>query len=133
MLSNGTFTTIDFPDARPRILVLDINDQGQLAGAYDLLVHGYLRDERGEFTIIDVPNVVTETAAFSINNRGQIVGSFDGEMAGNFSDFLRDKDGRFSPIDIPRGCGYSRRFDQRARTDRGQLQRDHPGYASRER
>ena len=38
VLDNGVFTTVDVPDARPRTVILDINDQGQLAGASDLIV-----------------------------------------------------------------------------------------------
>jgi hypothetical protein len=79
LLDNSVFTTIEASDATaPSTIVSDINDHGQLVGAYDLIIHGYLRDEHGEFTLIDVPEVVTETASFGINTHGQIVGFYLG-------------------------------------------------------
>jgi hypothetical protein len=55
---------------------LDINDDGQLAGAFDVEGHGVLRDRRGNFTTIDHPDGVAETVLTGINNRGQIVGGY---------------------------------------------------------
>jgi uncharacterized membrane protein len=48
LLDNSVFTTIEASDTTaPSTIVSDINDHGQLVGAYDLIIHGYLRDEHG--------------------------------------------------------------------------------------
>jgi probable HAF family extracellular repeat protein len=91
VLENGAFTTIDVPDATPftTVLVSDINDQGQLAGAYDIVQHGFLRDRRGKFTTIDPPqgNINEQ---LGINHRGQIVGRY-GDANFRQRGFLQDK------------------------------------------
>jgi probable HAF family extracellular repeat protein len=105
LLDNGNFTDIVFPDDNPRTFAFDINDRGQIAGSYNLLIRGYLRDEFGEFTAIDAPNAVTETAPGGINRHGQIVGSFDEGMPGKLSGFRRDVSGIFTRIDFPGAAG----------------------------
>jgi probable HAF family extracellular repeat protein len=94
---------------------LDINDDGQLAGAFDVEGHGVLRDRRGNFTTIDHPDGVAETVLTGINNRGQIVGGYL-DATGTKHAFLRDKDG-FTTIDIPGALG----FEARRINDAGQI------------
>jgi probable HAF family extracellular repeat protein len=106
LLNNGVFSTVEPPDATtPRTAVFDINDRGQLAGGYDLIIHAYVRDERGTFTTIDAPGVVTETALLGINNRGQTVGTVNRDRPGSSFGLLRERNGRFRPIDVPGAAG----------------------------
>jgi uncharacterized membrane protein len=104
----GVFTTIDHPDAPLGTVALDINNRGQIVGAYvdaELATHGFLLD-RGVFTTIDPPGA-SFTEAAGINGRGQIVGPYldpDGTAHG----FLRDRGhgarrdtGVFTTIDLP--------------------------------
>ena len=75
----GRFTTIDVPGAAGTSLV-DINDRGQLLGAYadDLSMgpgtfHGFVLD-RGRLRTFDGP-AGTLLLPADLNNRGQIVGA----------------------------------------------------------
>jgi probable HAF family extracellular repeat protein len=99
LLDNGVFTTLDAPDSIGSTLLLDINDGGQLAGAYDIEGHGVLQDRRGNFTTIDHPDGVGETVLAGINNRGQIVGGIL-DASRTLRSFLFD-DGDFTTIDVP--------------------------------
>jgi hypothetical protein len=74
-LENGVFTTIDAPDATAGTVIFDLNNRGRLAGAYNLVQHGFLRDRRGNFTIID-PAEGAISDFVGINNRGQVVGRY---------------------------------------------------------
>jgi probable HAF family extracellular repeat protein len=107
LLDKGVFTTIDATDPLRGTFVFDINDRGQLTGAFDLVTHGYVRDRRGNFTTVDHPDAVEITQPFGINNRGQIVG-FYRDATGTKHAFLRDKDG-FITIDIPGALGSEAR------------------------
>jgi probable HAF family extracellular repeat protein len=55
---------------------------------------------RGRFTAIDPPGQRTPNHGAAINNRGEIVGGYV-SSSGLLRGFLRDKRGRFSPIDVP--------------------------------
>jgi probable HAF family extracellular repeat protein len=99
LLDNGVFTTIDLTDPLRVTVIYDINNQGQLAGGFDLGIHGYLRDRRGNFTTIDHPDAVAETTPEGVNKRSQIVGHYV-DATGTTRGFLRDGD-RFTTIDVP--------------------------------
>jgi probable HAF family extracellular repeat protein len=100
LLDQGVLTNIDAPAATGGAIVFDINEQGQLAGAYDLVNHGYLQDRRGDFTTIDHPDAAPLTGdPIGINNRGQIVGAYV-DTEGIIHGFLLDKH-RFTNIDVP--------------------------------
>jgi uncharacterized membrane protein len=99
LLSGGVATKIDDPDAAGFTVVYDINDGGQLAGAYDIVTHGYFKDTNGNFTTIDHPLALRVTGEpIGINNLGQIVGAYTtpDEL---FHGFLRDAGG-FTAIDF---------------------------------
>jgi uncharacterized membrane protein len=99
MLSMGTVTKIVDPEASGFTVVYDINDEKQLAGAYDIVTHGYFKDTSGNFTTIDHPMALRVTGEpIGINNLGQIVGAYTtpDEL---FHGFLRDAGG-FTPIDF---------------------------------
>jgi hypothetical protein len=77
LLDKGVFTTIDAPGAS-LTSVLDINDRGQMVGAYrddQGITHGFLLDD-GVFTPIDAPDAASESVLFDINNRGQMMGTY---------------------------------------------------------
>jgi uncharacterized membrane protein len=99
LLDAGVFTTIVHPEVRGDTLVFDINDGGQLAGAYDLIRHGYREARRGAFTTIDHPDAVLTEELGGINNRGQIVGSYR-DVTGTERGFLFDKKD-FTSIEVP--------------------------------
>jgi uncharacterized membrane protein len=85
----GVFTVLDHPDDTQEpeggTVTLDINNRGQIVGAYvdaELATHGFLRDrgrgarrDESVFTTVDVPGAVATTAD-DLNNRGQIVGTY---------------------------------------------------------
>jgi probable HAF family extracellular repeat protein len=101
LLGQGGVVNIAVRDAKGITLVHDINDGGQLAGAYDILAHGYLKDTSGNFTIIDHPDTKSLTGeTIGINNFGHIVGSYVDATTGTLRGFLRDERG-FTPIDFP--------------------------------
>jgi probable HAF family extracellular repeat protein len=56
--------------------------------------------DKGRFTAIDPPGKRTPNHGAAINNRGEIVGGYI-SSSGLGRGFLRDKRGRFSPIDVP--------------------------------
>ena len=105
MWERGRFTTIDVPSAAATSLI-DINDRGQLLGAYANdqsmgpgTFHGFVLD-RGRFRTFDGP-AGTLLLPGDLNNRGQIVGStIDGDTARGFL-LARGADGPFTPINVP--------------------------------
>jgi uncharacterized membrane protein len=117
LLSNGQFTTFDFPGAFSTQPV-GINDYGDIVGRYCTVSpcgqpgssnsHGFLLHE-GEFTSIDFPEALQSTA-WKINASGQIVGAYqsaDGgyhvfqiSMCGLLSD---PSNPPFATIDFPEG------------------------------
>jgi probable HAF family extracellular repeat protein len=115
LLDNGVFTMVDAPEATSRTFAFDVSDDGRVAGAIDLIAHGYVRDHGGRFTTIDHPEAVGETLVNGINRRGQLTGIIL-DATNTARGFLRDK-GRFIDIEIPGALG-----SQAARiNDRGQI------------
>ena len=55
ILDDGTYSTVNAPDAPGNTQVLDIDDRGRLVGVSGLVSHGYLADGGGEPTEIDAP------------------------------------------------------------------------------
>jgi probable HAF family extracellular repeat protein len=101
LLNHGVTTNVDVPDATGFTVVYDINDGGQLAGAYDIAGHGYLKDTNGNFSTIDHPAAAGLTGEpIGINNIGQIVGAYIDD-AGSFRGFLLDNH-VFTNIDVPK-------------------------------
>jgi probable HAF family extracellular repeat protein len=99
LLSQGV-TKIDAPDATGFTVVYDINDGGQLAGAYDIVGHGYLRDISRNFITIDHPEALALTGEpIGINNLGQVVGAYV-DAGGGVHGFMLDEGG-FTKIDAP--------------------------------
>jgi probable HAF family extracellular repeat protein len=97
--SEGDVEKIDDPDARGFTVVYDINDGGQLAGAYDIVTHGYFKEASLKFTTIDHPLAIRVTGEpLGVNNLGQIVGAYSNADE-IFHGFLRNALG-FTPIDF---------------------------------
>ena len=108
----GAITTFEVPFWRLHN-VSDINDRGQLVGAYlergaapnpdgtipAGTVHGFVW-ERGRFASFDVPGSIF-TQAFGINDRGQIAGGYY-DATGTQHAFLQDR-GRYQTLDAPGG------------------------------
>jgi hypothetical protein len=100
----GAFTTIDYPGAAETSLV-EINERGQIVGSYSDVPGGLSVSPRnfvlddGIYTPIDPPGA-SFALVDDVNNRGEIVGLYvDG--VGTAHGFLRDRRGRYSPIDHP--------------------------------
>jgi probable HAF family extracellular repeat protein len=106
VLDNGAFTIVDAPDAQLTTRVFDINDAGQLAGAYDFVTHGYFQDRKGRFSTIDVPGPVVRTVPFNINNREEIVGYYI-DAGETQHGFFRDRRGAFTAVEFPGALGTS--------------------------
>lgn len=99
LLDAGVYTNIVPPDATGDTTIFDISDGGGLAGAFDLIRHGYVQGRRGAFTTVDHPDSVLTEERGGINNRGQIVGAYR-DVTGKERGFLRDgKD--FTSIEVP--------------------------------
>jgi len=104
LLSEGTFTTIDYPNSLLTYGAYGINDAGQIVGTfYDGTGnHGFLLSA-GTFTSIDVPNSL-HSGALGINDAGQIVGQFEDDFGGH--GFLLSE-GTFTTIDVPDADGWT--------------------------
>jgi len=77
LLSDGQFSTIDFPGAI-NTTANGINPRGDIVGRHDTpdgVSHGYLLSG-GQFNSFDFPGA-TLTRALGINPRGDIVGRYD--------------------------------------------------------
>jgi uncharacterized membrane protein len=99
LLDERGFTTIDAPDARGGTRVFDIDDGGRIAGAYDLVQHGYVRHRRGKVSTFNYPDAGRTTEGIGINSRGQIVGLYI-DAGGTRQAFLLDN-GAVTVIDVP--------------------------------
>jgi probable HAF family extracellular repeat protein len=98
LFDSGNFTSIAPPQAIGDVLVFDLSDDGQLAGTFDLIRHGYLQDRRA-FTTIDHPDSVLADENGGLNNRGEIVGGYQ-DAAGGVRGFLLNRKG-FTSIEVP--------------------------------
>jgi len=104
LLSDGSFTTIDFPNPDAIFnFAADINDRGEIAGIYntsDGAIHGYVLTAAG-FTSLDFfPRpFLSVTQAFGINNLSQVTCDFD-DAAGDLHGFLFHS-GTVQQIDVP--------------------------------
>jgi hypothetical protein len=83
LLSQGEFTSIDFPGAR-FTSAPGINSRGDIVGFFGItsVAHGFLLSG-GEFTSIDFPGAIA-TQAYGINPRGDIVGQYYTYIDGKF-------------------------------------------------
>jgi hypothetical protein len=80
LLSQGTYTTLDVPNAVLTV-AQGINNAGVIVGLYvdtSGNQHGFVLS-KGVYSTVDVPPKTfgTGTAVFSINAQGEIVGSYD--------------------------------------------------------
>jgi uncharacterized membrane protein len=102
-LSNGVFTTIDFPGANNFTRAIKINDNGDIVGEYASpkgMLKGFLL-HAGTFTSIEFPDPgVFDTEASGINNNGAIVGRAN-FTAGTAHGYIRDPNGAFRLFDPP--------------------------------
>jgi probable HAF family extracellular repeat protein len=99
----GSFTQIDVPGVPGNTAATDINNVGQIVGAFGDSTggHGFL-DIRGSFTTFDVPGA-TSTDGSGVNDAGQIVGTFltpDIPVQRRHG-YLRDTSGSLTTIDMP--------------------------------
>jgi hypothetical protein len=103
--ADGTFTTIDGPDAQSTTAG-GINPAGVITGYYEdasNVFHGFLRARDGTFTTFEAPGAVVGTAAFSLNPEQAITGIYiDGSSV--LHGFLRHPWGAFTTFDAP-GAG----------------------------
>ena len=92
----ATFTTIDVPGATLTVAT-DINDLGQIVGAFDDATgrHSFLR--ANGFTTFDPPGTTVGSLANGINDLGEIVGGVTD--ATGFHGYLRSNG--FTTIDVP--------------------------------
>ena len=75
LLSNGTFTNIDFPGAFSNSSPFGLNAKGEIVGQYDdsnAVIHGFLLSG-GNFFTLAFPNS-SSTNTIRVNDLGQIVG-----------------------------------------------------------
>ena len=130
----GRITSFDVPNGdytRP----LGINDRGQTAGDYSDpgatlgpdgrgppgTIHGFVRDRRGVITTFDAPFFRLHDVR-DLNDRGQIVGYYD-NPDDTQRGYLRQPDGRTTPIDYPGADVHAGPRHQQPRSDRRRLPR----------
>jgi uncharacterized membrane protein len=102
----GVFTEIDHPDAPLGTVALDLNNRGQIVGAYSEVSNtrpintprAFLLDD-SSFTLIDALGADC-TVSGDINDRGEFVGAYL-DAGGPALGFLRDERGVFTTIDVP--------------------------------
>lgn len=103
--ADGTFTTIDPPDAQLTIAG-GIDPAGVITGYYldaSSVYHGFLRSRDGTFTTFEAPGAVVGTLAFSLNSEQAITGIYiDGSSV--LHGFLRHPWGAITTFDAP-GAG----------------------------
>jgi probable HAF family extracellular repeat protein len=100
LLSNGQFSTLDFPGALGT-LALAVNDVGSIAGFYEdpsTQQHGYLY-QNGVYTTVDFPNA-NWTIPLGINNAGVISGIYEDNTTLITHGFTY-ANGVFTQIDVP--------------------------------
>jgi uncharacterized membrane protein len=112
VLHQGTYSTIDDPNALLGTRAFGINLQGDVVGSYlgcavpnctSPRLFGFLMHD-GTYTTIDHPNAVFSTDARGINARGDVVGTYrDG--AGSHGYLLHD--GQYTTIDQPNSLGFT--------------------------
>jgi len=96
--TNGTFTAVNAPLGTKENWIWDINNSGQIVGAYEDssgATHGFI-DTNGTFTTINDPLGADGTDAYGINDIGQIVGAYV-DISGATHGFL-DTNGTFMTI-----------------------------------
>ena len=109
VLSRGAYRPIEVAGAAVTA-PLGQNDSGDVVGNYldeAGVSHGFLLSRNGTYTTIDHPSADGNglvlgswgTLVTNINNRGEMVGSYS--TGGRLRGFLRDREGRFTPIDPP--------------------------------
>lgn len=107
--ADGTYTTIDGPNAPSGTLPVGINLFGAVAGFYndaDFVSHGFVRAPDGKFTTFEAPGADTNpadaagTLVSGINAFGAISGYY---VDSNFiiHGYLRTPDGKFTSFDVP--------------------------------
>jgi uncharacterized membrane protein len=128
---NGKFRTVDYPGAAETVLS-EINERGQLVGAYgdDVgsgLPHDFVLD-RDDYAPIEFPGA-SESFVDDINNRGEIVGYYL-DAAGTNHGYLRDRSGRYSPINHPDAGPLG--TDTNGLNDRGEIVGEYYQYVDAE-
>jgi uncharacterized membrane protein len=118
--ANGSFTTVDYPGAAETALY-EINERGQIVGsAGDTpgsgLPHDFVLDD-GDYAPIEFPGA-SQSYVDDVNNRREIVGYYL-DATGTLHGFLRDRRGRYSPIDHPGAVAPGN--DTNGLNDRGQI------------
>jgi hypothetical protein len=117
---HGKFRTVDYPGAAETVLS-EVNERGQIVGAYGDDVgsgtpHDFLLDH-GDYTSIEFPGA-SDSFVDDVNNRREIVGYYL-DAAGSYHGYLRDRRGRYSPIDHPDAVTPGN--DTNGLNDRGQI------------
>ena len=101
LLDKDGFSNVDFPDAVDTF-ALRITDNGAIAGQYYDATTGFAftRGKDGTWNTLVVPGA-TESEAHGINNRGDVVGLYFADPF-DIRGFLKEKEGGFVDIDVPR-------------------------------
>jgi len=100
LLRNGTFWSIDVPNAEITRAARGINARGDIVGSFigaDFFGHGYLLID-GQFTQIDFPGA-SDSFLLGINNAGDLAGTYFDAM-GNTGGYIF-KDGEFQNVNVP--------------------------------
>ena len=104
LLSGGSFTTLNAPDAL-NTFIYGINDAGTMVGGDQFesgVIHGLLV-AAGAFSTFDPPGAAA-TFPYGISGAGQIAGMFRDAGVKNHG-FVRDTNGRFKTVDPPGSVG----------------------------
>jgi hypothetical protein len=77
LYANGTFTTIQDPNATEGTYATGMNDNGEIVGFFfnSTGSHGFI-DDRGVFTTINDPFGMDGTYLLGVNDSGELLGSY---------------------------------------------------------
>jgi hypothetical protein len=118
LLRDGSYMTIDEPDANRVTVALGINAPGDVVGLFNnggvLGTRGFLLHQ-GTYTAIDAPGGGGFTAAVGINAQSEIVGRYQDAPGGPLHGFSLIE-GHFNKIDVP-GAGLTNVFGVNDRGD----------------
>ena len=115
ILSDGKYSTIDYPGGVSSTIAQGISPAGDIVGSYGLngKTHGFLVTKQGEWSTVDYPsgNHTMQGGLMRILPDGTVVGCYhDGNPASAMWGYVVSKNGTTSSFSYPDGAPYSMHY-----------------------